>query len=190
MMRAARRWPARRPGESAGGIRGIRLRAVALALLAAAAWWPQAVRAQNTPETLAEAFVESVRAEDRAGLRALVHPAVLESLPEARVRGAVDSWMDPEIPEDYQLRVKAPAEVEAYDPETRTYDLGGLPLRFPVAPDRFLEIVVTRRTPGQADGEGPQGAVTGPDVAPRGGAVRGPLVHPPARGTRRMTSET
>jgi hypothetical protein len=106
--------------ERVTSIRPIRRRAVALALLATAAWWPQAVTARNSPESLAGAF-----------------------------------------------------EVEAYDPETRTYDLGGLPLRFPVAPDRFLEIVVTRRTPGPAGGEGSQGAVTGPEVVHAAAAHEG-----------------
>lgn len=137
---------------------------LALALAGAVALWPRPAEAQESPEALVEASVESARAEDRAGLRALVHPTVLESLPEARVRGAVDSWLDPDVPEGYELRVKTPDDVEAYDPETRTYELGGLPLRFPVAPDRFFEIVVARRDPGQAGGEGPQGAVTGPEV--------------------------
>lgn len=85
------------------------LGAAVLTVAAVTAWWPQAVTAQNSPEAPVEAFVESVRAENRAGLRALVHPAVLESLPEARVRGAVDSWMNREIPEGYELRGKASA---------------------------------------------------------------------------------
>lgn len=155
-------------GRDSAGRRGAllpRLRGMlALTLLGALALWPGTAQAQDSPEALMEAFVASVRTQDRARLRSLIHPAVLASLPEARVRGAVDSWLNHRIPEDYELHARPPAELDAYDPETRTFDLGGLPLRFSVAPELFLEIVATRPSTDQAGKPGEEGAVTGPEV--------------------------
>ena len=116
------------------------LAAVTVALIASLA-----TRRQESPLSLAEAFVRAADSADRKSLETLVHPAVITYLStedSTRWEDVLDSWTATRFGQDYEVVVRAAADVDLYDDELQAIVFGEkLRFRFPVVPPTHFLII-------------------------------------------------
>lgn len=115
-----------------------------------------AAHAQDSAEALGAELVEKIKSGDREGLAALVDPESVAYLKEndpGRLDSMLDVWAELEIPGEYQLTVRKPAEIENYNPSTQTFDMGQITMFFPVIPDSFIELSTETEARVEINGE-------------------------------------
>ena len=100
---------------------------------------------QETPLSLAEAFVRAADSADRSSLETLVHPdvvAFLTARDPSRWEDVLAGWASTRFGEDYEIVVRAARDVELYDEEVQAIVFGDkLRFRFPVVPPTHFLII-------------------------------------------------
>jgi hypothetical protein len=123
------------------GIRAASLIAALVVALAASL----ATRRQESPLSLAEAFVRAADGADRTALKTLVHPDVVDYLSAeepARWEEVLSGWADTRFSADYEIVVREASEVDLYDEELQAIVFGDkLRFRFPIVPPSHFLII-------------------------------------------------
>jgi hypothetical protein len=105
---------------------------------------------QSTPEELGQSKAAATQAKDKAALRALIHPEVVEHMQEhdpAKLEEILNAWTVIAIPENYLFAVKPVSEIDEYDAKTQTMNVTGQSMYFPVPPSHFMVMVAeTQKT--------------------------------------------
>jgi len=105
---------------------------------------------QSTPEGLGPSKAATTQAKDKAALKALIHPEVVEHMQEhapAKLEEILNAWTVIAIPENYLFAVKPVSEIGEYDAKTQTMNVTGQPMYFPVPPSHFMVMVAeTQKT--------------------------------------------
>ncbi len=114
--------------------------------------------AEDVPDTLrtfGENMVTVIRAKNRDGFLAIVHPEVLEYMnknDKERLDLIVTDLIQTEIPKNAEFVVQTIEEEPAYDKTTQSLKFKDGRMYFPVAPSLFLYLVVPVEVAKQENG--------------------------------------
>jgi hypothetical protein len=116
-----------------------------IALLSMPAAGAYAQGGQSTPEELGKSKAAATQANDKAALKALIHPEVLKHMQEnnpQKLEELLQAWMQITIPENYMFGVKPVSEISEYDAKTQSMNVTGQTMHFPIPPTHFMVFVI------------------------------------------------
>lgn len=123
-----------------------------------------ASRRQESPLSLAEAFVRAADRADRVSLETLVHPdvgAYLRAEDPERWEEVLAGWTSTRFGAEYEIVVREASDVDLYDPELQAIVFGDkLRFRFPVVPPSHF-LIIQIQVPEEMENGGARIAASG-----------------------------
>jgi hypothetical protein len=123
---------------------------VAVAILTAPVVSVKAQSGADTPQALGNKVLETIRTQNKDGLRSLIHPQVIAYLKDkspGELDKVLDNLLSLKIPQSTEFVVQPMEEVSEYDSATQTLTFRDNTLYFPVAPTDLLVLVTETEIP-------------------------------------------
>ena len=114
-------------------------------------------QANETPEALAQAYVQAKNASNPERLKAILHPEFIDFLLEqgpTALEEVLTRWAQGQAPTEYEIELIDISNFPAYHAETQQWEIGpGQVIYYPVAPELMLRFWVTSEAGERGAGE-------------------------------------